>query len=110
MNARPKALLVLMVLALTTLGRAANFPELVAFGDSLSDMGNRWLSTNKTVTFRQTWVAQLTGPAMMNIPGFKPSGLSFFFGGANYAVGGAMTEYAARQASARNRGQNLTQQ
>src|SRR5207248_205101 len=33
-----------------------------------------------------------------------------YLGGTNYAVGGAGTEYTAKMASDRNRGQNLTQQ
>ena len=68
----------------------------VAFGDSLSDMGNRWLKPDKPdITFRMTWVARLAGPSMLNAPGFKPSGMAAFYGGANYAVGGAGTAVTA---------------
>lgn len=84
---------------------------MVAFGDSLTDMGNRSVAPHKTdVKFRDTWVRQLASPEMLNIPDFKPSGLSFYYGGTNYAVGGATTEYTARIGSSRNRGQHLTQQ
>ncbi len=47
---------------------------------------------------------------MLNMPGFKPSGLTSYYGGSNYAVGGAGTEYTAKMGSERNRDQNLTQQ
>jgi phospholipase/lecithinase/hemolysin len=90
---------------------AAENPGLVAFGDSLSDMGNRWLATNKPdIKFRQTWVAQLTGPDMLNLPGLKPSGLTSWYGGSNYAVGGAGTAHTASLTPARNKDQHLTQQ
>ena len=66
-----KSLLGVVVFAFAPLCRAAIFTELVAFGDSLSDMGNRGLAPNKTnITFRQTWVAQLAGPSMLNISDF----------------------------------------
>ena len=106
-----KTLAVLVCCALAAPGRAATYAELVAFGDSLSDMGNRSLSAKKPpVRFRPTWIAQLAGPGLLDIAGFKPSGMSSYYGGSNYAVGGATTEYAARLGSERNRGQNLTQQ
>ena len=90
---------------------AADYAGIVAFGDSLSDMGNRWIHSNKPdLKFRQTWVAQLAGAAMLNSPGFKPSGISSYCGGCNYAVGGAGTEYTAKMGSDRNRGQDLTEQ
>jgi phospholipase/lecithinase/hemolysin len=98
-------------LAFTTSCHAATFTEIVAFGDSLTDMGNRFVTPNKTEEkLRETWVKHLAGPAMLNIPTFKPSGLSAYHGGTNYAVNGATTEYAARLASEKNRGENLTQQ
>ncbi len=105
----------LLLLTFTACARtwcgAADFTGVVAFGDSLSDMGNRWLDPKKPVNqFRQTWVAQLTAPAMLNFPGFKPSGMTAWYGGANYAVGGAGTEATATMNTERNRGQHLTQQ
>ena len=106
-----KTLLFILSIALSTLGRAADYTGIVAFGDSLSDMGNRWIHSNKPdLKFRQTWVAQLAGAAMLNSPGFKPSGISSYCGGCNYAVGGAGTEYTAKMGSDRNRGQDLTEQ
>ena len=100
-----------LLLAFASLCDGADFTGLVAFGDSLSDMGNRWLDPKKPdIKFRQTWVAQLAGPAMFNFPGLKPSGISAFYGGSNYAVGGAGTEATSATGSARNRGQDLTQQ
>lgn len=85
--------------------------EVVAFGDSLTDMGNRMAETRKPdLKFKQNWVAQLAGPGMLNAAEFKPSGMSYFYGGTNYAVGGATTEYTAKISSDRNKGQNLTQQ
>lgn len=111
MNTRMKNILALTLFTFSTMGHAANFTKIVAFGDSLTDMGNRWLATKKPdIKFRQTWVAQLAGPMMLNIPDLKPSGITSYYGGSNYAVGGAMTEYAASIASERNREQNLTQQ
>jgi phospholipase/lecithinase/hemolysin len=90
---------------------AAEFRGVVAFGDSLSDMGNRWVKPGMTGDkFRKTWVAQLAGPGLLNVDGFKPSGTSFFFGGFNYAVGGAGTEFTANLSSARNGSENLTTQ
>lgn len=44
---RTNILLGFTVFALATLCRAASCTEIVAFGDSLSDMGNRGLATNK---------------------------------------------------------------
>jgi phospholipase/lecithinase/hemolysin len=108
---RMKTIFAALLLALSTLGHAANYAELVAFGDSLTDMGNRSVAPNKPdMQFRETWVAQLAKPAMLNVLGFKPSGMSFYYGGTNYAVGGSTTEYTAKMGSDRNRGQNLTQQ
>jgi phospholipase/lecithinase/hemolysin len=106
-----RRLAVLLFLGAAISGHASGYTGVVAFGDSLSDMGNRWLDPNKPdMAFRRTWVAQLAGPDMLNLPGFKPSGISAFYGGHNYAVGGAGTEYTAAQASERNRGQHLSQQ
>ena len=100
-----------ILVAAATIGHASSYSGVVAFGDSLTDMGNRWLDPKKQdIKFRQTWVAQLAGPAMLNLPGFKPSGLSAFYGGHNYAVGGAGTEYTSAQASERNRSHHLGQQ
>ncbi len=66
------------MLTLATTGGAAQCTEIVAFGDNLTDMGNRSLTPNKAdVKFRQTWVTHLAGPKMLNLPNFKPSGHSF---------------------------------
>ncbi len=108
---RMKRTLLLALLALLPTIHAASFTEIVAFGDSLTDMGNRSVKRDETTSkFRTTWVTILAGPAMLNIPNFKPAGASFYYGGTNYAVGGASTEFTADLASERNRGQHLTQQ
>lgn len=94
-------------------GGGWNFTGLVAFGDSLSDMGNRWLDTalaDTEVTFHETWVARLAGPEMLNFPNFKPSGTVAFYGGSNYAVGGAGTMATLAMTSERNSGHHLTEQ
>lgn len=102
---------ILFALLLAPLSLAADNGGLVAFGDSLSDMGNRWVhSTKPNLKFKQTWVAQLAGPDMLNVPGFKPSGMQSYCGGTNYAVGGAGTEFTAKLATERNGTQNLSQQ
>lgn len=105
-------ILAFLALSLSALCHAAEFKEIVTFGDSLTDMGNRSVGPDKKdVKFRQTWVAQLAGPAMMNIPDFKPSGMNtFYFGGTNYAVGGSTSGYAAEKGRDANKGQNLTVQ
>jgi phospholipase/lecithinase/hemolysin len=97
--------------SLDLLRAAQDFRGVITFGDSLSDMGNRWLDPKKPdIKFRQTWVVQLASPAMLNVPGLKPSGIATYFGGDNYAVGGASTDATSAMGSARNRGQDLTQQ
>jgi phospholipase/lecithinase/hemolysin len=86
---------------------------IICFGDSFSDMGNRWLDPKKPdIKFKRTWVARLAEPAMLNCPGFKPSGIASFYGGTNYAVGGAGTAatVGVGPRSDRNRGQDLTHQ
>lgn len=104
-------LVLLAALELTVGVTKAESWEVVAFGDSLTDMGNRMAETRKSdLKFKQNWVARLAGPAMLNATEFKPSGMSYFYGGTNYAVGGATTEYTAKISSDRNKGQNLTQQ
>jgi len=106
-----RAFLVAAMLLLANLACAADYPGIVAFGDSLSDMGNRWITSSMDESkIRATWVKQLAGPTLLNIPGFKVSGMTSYLGGTNYAVGGAGTEYTAKMGSDRNRGQNLTQQ
>lgn len=106
-----RVLFVVATCLLVTLSQAADVSGIVAFGDSLSDMGNRGLAPDKPQTkFRETWVNQLTGPNFLNLPGFKPSGMTSYYGGTNYAVGGAGTEFTARMGGNRNGGQNLTQQ
>lgn len=103
--------LVVLLLALAARAGAADDGGIVAFGDSLSDMGNRWIHSGKPdLKFRQTWVAQLAGAGMLNMPGFKPSGTQTYCGGTNYAVGGAGTEFTADAATDRNKTQNLSQQ
>ncbi len=95
------------------LSGAADFTGLVAFGDSLSDMGNRWVESGGAgggARYFPSWVAQLAGPEMLNFPGFKPSGMRTFYGGSNYAVSGAGTEATAGLTSERNQGQHLTAQ
>ena len=90
---------------------AAHYSAMVAFGDRLTDMGNRWItSRDPNAEFRATWFRQLAGPPMLNLPEFKPAGMSSYLGGTNYAVGGATTEYTSKIGSDRNRGQSLTQQ
>jgi phospholipase/lecithinase/hemolysin len=74
-------------------------------------MGNRWLKPGMADgKFRKTWVAQLAGPGLLDVDGFRPSGTSFSFGGSNYAVGGAGTEFTANLSGARNASENLTTQ
>ncbi|HVJ44757.1 MAG TPA: SGNH/GDSL hydrolase family protein [Luteolibacter sp.] len=111
MNLR-KTLASLILVSLAPWCLAAEFKELVTFGDSLTDMGNRSVGPDKKdVKFRETWVAQLAGPKMMNIPDFKPSGMNgFYFGGTNYAVGGSTSGYASAKGRDANKGQNLTVQ
>lgn len=75
------------------------YTTLVSFGDSMNDMGNAApLPENLPFPSKypfQTWVKQLAGPAMLDIPGFKPSGNATFTGGFNFAYGGATTQNAA---------------
>lgn len=107
-----KSIVYLLLLSFASVCHAAGFKELVTFGDSLTDMGNRSVGPGKNeIKFRSTWVAQLAGPQMMNIPDFKPSGMNgFYFGGTNYAVGGSTSGYAAEKGRDQNKGQNLTVQ
>ncbi|HSI64631.1 MAG TPA: SGNH/GDSL hydrolase family protein [Candidatus Saccharimonadia bacterium] len=106
-----RSALILSLLAFCTLASAQTYDGLVTFGDSLTDMGNRMAETRKPdLKFRETWVKALAAPALLNVPDFKPSGMSFFYGGTNYAVGGATTEAVAAMNKERNRGQHLTQQ
>jgi phospholipase/lecithinase/hemolysin len=106
-----KPLLFALLLLFSHLGHAADCAGIVAFGDSLSDMGNRWMKAGMDDSkIRATWVRQLAGPTLLNIPGFKVSGMTSYLGGTNYAVGGAGTEFTAKMAGERNRGQHLTAQ
>lgn len=110
---RTPTFVIIFSLLLLTAGsvRGEGPKEIIAFGDSLSDMGNRWLDPKKPdVKFRRTWVVRLAEPAMLDCPGFKPSGIASFYGGTNYAVGGAGTAATGDVGLARNRGQDLTQQ
>ena len=106
-----KTILIAILLAFSALCHAADYTGIVAFGDSLTDMGNRWFKAGMDESkIRSTWVKQLAGPTMLNIPGFKVSGMTSYLGGTNYAVGGAGTEATAAMNTERNRGQHLTQQ
>jgi phospholipase/lecithinase/hemolysin len=106
-----KTIFTIFGFALSAVCAGADFKEIVAFGDSLTDMGNRSVTKdNPQPKLRETWVKQLAGPTMLNIPDFKPSGHSFYNGGTNYAVGGATTEFSAQLGSDRNSRQHLTQQ
>ncbi len=104
-------LFALVFAAFASLCHAADFTGLVAFGDSLSDMGNRWIKSEDMMSkTRATWVKVLAGPQMLNVPGFKVSGITTWLQGSNYAVGGAGTAVTAGTTFARNRGQDLTVQ
>ncbi len=105
-----KPIILCLLIALSALARAAEFREIVTFGDSLTDMGNRSVGPDKTEPkFRKTWVAQLAD--LMKIPDFKPSGMNgYYYGGTNYAIGGSTTEYASKLGRSPNNGQNLTVQ
>lgn len=107
-----KSVITSLFLSLAALCPAAGFKEIVTFGDSLTDMGNRSVGPDKTnVKFRPTWVTQLAGPSMLGIADFKPSGINGFYnGGTNYAVGGSTSGYAADKGRDANKGQNLTVQ
>lgn len=90
---------------------AETFTEIVAFGDSLTDSGNRAIATNgnSTVYPKEVWVTQLAG--MMKIQDFKPSGRDAYTGGTNYAFGGATTGYIAKLGNWGGAGKyNLTNQ
>jgi phospholipase/lecithinase/hemolysin len=106
-----RAIFLILTLAFTAALRAGEFSAVVAFGDSLTDMGNRWIkSPDQQNKIRSTWVRQLAGPTMLGIGDFKVAGMASYLGGTNYAVGGATTEFTAKMGSDRNRGQNLTEQ
>jgi phospholipase/lecithinase/hemolysin len=106
-----KRILFLLCLALSMALHAAEYPAIVAFGDSLTDMGNRWIKSRAEESkVRATWVKQLAGPSMLKLAEFKVAGMTTYLGGTNYAVGGATTAYTAKLGSDRNRGQNLTEQ
>lgn len=112
---RPQLLCGALLLALVVFGagpvRGETYPRLVVFGDSLSDMGNRYVHSGKPdLKWRRNWVAMLAEPAMLAIPDFKPSGTSSYYGGTNYAVGGAGTAVTAELTLGRNKGTDLTSQ
>ncbi len=107
----PMKLSAFLLLAFASLCHAADFTGLVTFGDSLSDMGNRWIKSEDMMSkTRATWVKVLAGPQMLNVPGFKVSGITTWLHGSNYAVGGAGTAATAGTSFERNRGQDLTVQ
>ena len=100
-----------LLIAFASVCHAADFTGLVTFGDSLSDMGNRWIKSEDMMSkMRATWVKVLAGPQMLNVPGFKVSGITTWLHGSNYAVGGAGTAVTADTSFERNRGQDLTVQ
>ena len=100
-----------LLIAFASVCHAADFTGLVTFGDSLSDMGNRWITSEDMMSkMRATWVKVLAGPQMLNVPGFKVSGITTWLHGSNYAVGGAGTAVTADTSFERNRGQDLTVQ
>lgn len=106
-----RALLFGIVLVGAGHGRAAEFTRIVVFGDSLSDMGNRYVHSGKPdLKWRRNWVAMLAEPSMLNIPDLKPSGTSSYYGGTNYAVGGAGTAVTVELTLGRNKGTDLTTQ
>ena len=91
-----KLILLLLSFALSFAVHAAEYPAIVAFGDSLTDMGNRWIKSRADeAKVRATWVKQLAGPSMLKLAEFKAAGMSTYLGGTNYAVGGATTAYTA---------------
>lgn len=92
-------------------GRAAGFTEIVAFGDSLTDSGNRTIATNGNSAKypKEVWVTQLA--TMMGLKDFRPSGRDAYSGGTNYAFGGATTGYIAKLGNWGGAGKyNLTNQ
>lgn len=108
---RFQTLILLGVMALCHPLQAATFTEIVAFGDSLTDSGNRVVATNGNSTKypREVWVTQLAG--MLKIRDFKPAGRDAYTGGTNYAFGGATTEYIAKLGNWGGAGKyNLTNQ
>lgn len=108
---RIRAVFLPALLFVASLSHAAGFTEIVAFGDSLTDMGNRWMKPGMDESkIRATWVKQLAAPSRLNVQTFKVSGMTSYLGGTNYAVGGAGTEYTAKMAGERNGNHHLTQQ
>ena len=106
-----RAIFLVITLVWAAVLQAGEISAVVAFGDSLSDMGNRWVKTPEQQNkIRSTWVKQLTGPTMLALREFKVAGMAAYLGGTNYAVGGATTDFTAKMGSERNRGQNLTEQ
>lgn len=103
--------LVFSLLLLASSLQALDFEGLVAFGDSLTDAGNRAIATNgnSMVYPKEVWVTQLAG--LLNIKDFKPSGRDAYTGGTNYAFGGATTGYIAKLGNWGGAGKyNLTNQ
>src|SRR5688572_24046116 len=99
-----KAILLFFFLALSMAVHAAEYPAMVAFGDSLTDMGNRWIKSRAEESkVRATWVKQLAGASMLKLAEFKAAGMASYLGGTNYAVGGATTAHSANLGSDRNR-------
>lgn len=108
---RSAGLFSLLSIAFLAPTHATPYTGIVAFGDSVTDMGNRWVHSDKPdLKWRPTWVVMLGAPDKLAIADMKPSGITSYQGGTNYAVGGAGTDYTANLTRDRNRNEHLTTQ